>query len=121
MDTEKTILIVDDDEMIHRFFKLFLAREGYSIAFSTDRESALESIGNHLPHLVFIDINLGNENGGLLCQELKSLDDFQDIPVLLISGVELSESECRKFGADGFITKPMDIRKLKERIKTFLA
>lgn len=121
MDTKKTILVVDDDEMIHRFFNLFLAREGYSIAFSSNRDSALESIECQLPHLVFIDINLGDENGGLFCKELKNLEDFRDIPILLISGVELPEDECRKFGADGFITKPMDIKELKEQIKSFLA
>ncbi|HKK15452.1 MAG TPA: response regulator [Gammaproteobacteria bacterium] len=120
MNTNKTILIVDDDEMIHRFFNLFLAREGYRITFSRDRESALHSINSQAPDLIFIDINLGDENGGLLCKDLKDQGNLQDIPILLISGVELSSDECKKFRADGFVTKPMDIRNLKELIKSCL-
>ena len=120
MDTKKTILVVDDDEMIHRFFNLFLAREGYAITFSRNRANALESIAEQLPDLIFIDINLGDENGGLICKELKQRQDMQDIPILLISGIELPDEECSKYMADGFVTKPMDTRKLKEKIRSYL-
>lgn len=120
MNPNNTILVVDDDEMIHRFFNLFLTKEGYNISFSVDRESAISSVSNRPPDLIFIDINLGDENGGLLCKELKHRENTKNLPILLISGVELSEDECRKYEADDFITKPMNIAKLKEQIKSFL-
>ena len=115
--TRATILIIDDDEMIHRFMNLMLSREGYHVVLARNRESAFEMLKSTMPDLLLIDMNLGDENGGLLCEEIKNMPGYTGIPILLISGYVLSDQDCEKYRADGFLTKPMDLDAFRKTIR----
>lgn len=120
MNNSNLIILVDDDDIIQRFFQIALTPDGYTVLIANNHEELNSILATENPDLMLIDKNLGSEDGGLLCQELKSDHAYKDIPIILISGAPLSVEDYQAYEADGFISKPMDLTSLKSKIKEYL-
>ena len=108
------ILIVDDEEDIRELVAGILDDEGHETRTAHDADSALASISERVPRLVFLDIWLqGSRLDGLeLLDEIKTL--HPDLPVVMISGhgtIETAVSAIRR-GAYDFIEKPFKADRL---------
>ncbi|MBW2126956.1 MAG: response regulator, partial [Deltaproteobacteria bacterium] len=55
---KKEILVVDDEEDILELVTFNLAREGYAVRCASSGEEALQSVKNHIPHLIILDLML---------------------------------------------------------------
>ncbi len=108
------ILIVDDERDICQLVGDILEDEGYSCRYAYNGGDALQEVKNRRPHLILLDIWLGdNKIDGLeiLAQVVK---DHIDLPVLMMSGhgnIETAVSAI-KSGAYDFIEKPFKAEKL---------
>jgi two-component system nitrogen regulation response regulator NtrX len=108
------ILIVDDEEDIRELVAGILSDEGHETRTAHDADSALASIAERVPRLVFLDIWLqGSRMDGLaLLDEIKKL--HPGLPVVMISGhgtIETAVSAIRR-GAYDFIEKPFKADRL---------
>lgn len=108
------ILIVDDEEDIRELVSGILSDEGHETRTAFDSDSALASIADRAPRLVFLDIWLqGSKMDGLeLLDAIKTM--HPDLPVVMISGhgtIETAVSAIRK-GAYDFIEKPFKADRL---------
>ena len=108
------ILIVDDEEDIRELVAGILADEGHETRTAHDADSALASIADRVPRLVFLDIWLqGSRLDGLgVLDEIKKL--HPNLPVVMISGhgtIETAVSAIRR-GAYDFIEKPFKTDRL---------
>lgn len=108
------ILIVDDEEDIRELVAGILDDEGHETRTAHDADSALASIAQRVPRLVFLDIWLqGSRLDGLeLLDEIKTL--HPNLPVVMISGhgtIETAVSAIRR-GAYDFIEKPFKADRL---------
>ncbi|MBL0933964.1 MAG: sigma-54-dependent Fis family transcriptional regulator [Rhizobiaceae bacterium] len=108
------ILIVDDEEDIRELVSGILSDEGHETRTAFDSDSALASIADRVPRLVFLDIWLqGSKMDGLeLLDAIKTM--HPDLPVVMISGhgtIETAVSAIRK-GAYDFIEKPFKADRL---------
>ncbi len=108
------ILIVDDEEDIRELVAGILDDEGHETRTAHDADSALASISERVPRLVFLDIWLqGSRLDGLeLLDEIKKL--YPGLPVVMISGhgtIETAVSAIRR-GAYDFIEKPFKADRL---------
>ncbi|MFN4271397.1 MAG: sigma-54-dependent transcriptional regulator [Aliihoeflea sp.] len=108
------ILIVDDEEDIRGLVAGILDDEGHETRTAHDSDSALASIADRVPRLVFLDIWLqGSRLDGLaLLDEIKKL--HPDLPVIMISGhgtIETAVSAIKR-GAYDFIEKPFKADRL---------
>ncbi|MGQ2907258.1 MAG: nitrogen assimilation response regulator NtrX [Aliihoeflea sp.] len=108
------ILIVDDEEDIRELVSGILSDEGHETRTAFDSDSALASIADRAPRLVFLDIWLqGSKMDGLeLLDSIKTM--HPDLPVVMISGhgtIETAVSAIRK-GAYDFIEKPFKADRL---------
>ena len=102
------ILVVDDEEDIRELVAGILSDEGHQTRTAWDSDSALASISDRVPRLVFLDIWLqGSRMDGLaLLDEIKR--QHPDLPVVMISGhgnIETAVSAIKR-GAYDFIEKP---------------
>src|SRR5579884_3369243 len=110
---KKKVLVVDDHEGILEVVKMALEMAGYEVITSLSG-ACFQSIENDLPDLILIDILLSGEDGGAICQRLKSNEKTRYIPVILLSahaGLQETMSGC---GADGFLAKPFRVTELRE-------
>lgn len=116
MDRPSTanILLVDDDQDLLRLMKLTLERDGHRVATLSSAPSR-DDIVRLRPHLIFMDVELGNENGAALCSAVKR-DALAAGAVVLISGHgdEQLRSEAMLGGADAFLAKPFNMRALRD-------
>lgn len=108
------ILIVDDEQDIRELVAGILGDEGHETRTAHDSDSALASIADRAPRLVFLDIWLqGSKLDGLaLLDEVKKM--HPDLPVVMISGhgtIETAVSAIRR-GAFDFIEKPFKADRL---------
>ena len=115
------IMVVDDTEDILSTFSSLLTREGYSVHAFSNPEVALEHF-RYSPQefsLVLSDVRMPGMNGFQLARKVKELNP--KVKVLLTSAFEINMSEFEKVlpssPVDGFLDKPVSMKKLSEEIK----
>ena len=120
------ILVVDDEKDIQPLFEQRFRREikkgEISFAFTFSGEEALRYLADNSQEAVLIlsDINMPGMSGLDLLKRIKQ--EYNESPPLVMMITAYGDTENYKIamelGADDFITKPVDFKKLKEKIKT---
>jgi DNA-binding response OmpR family regulator len=116
----KRILFVDDDVDLLATMKTFLRRQGYEVAVTTTCSEGLEILRVFNPDLILLDINVGSEDGRLMCRQIKNEAEYKHIPIILISANEEELKTYSDFGADSFLGKPFDQAELAQALHTYL-
>lgn len=88
MDKNKTLLIIEDDEVLLRAMYLFLRKTNYIIATATDGESGLKIAERLKPDLVLLDMVLPKMNGLDVLRNLKAGKNTKNIPVIIVSNLD---------------------------------
>ncbi|NEN93533.1 MAG: response regulator [Okeania sp. SIO3H1] len=116
------ILIVDDLPINLRLLSILLQRNGYKVKTELSGKTALETIRANPPDLILLDIMMPEMDGYEVCQQLKALDEFCDIPVIFISALDDSLNKVKAFeaGAVDYITKPFKSEEVLARVKNQL-
>ncbi len=106
------ILVIDDEINIIKSFKSLLSSE-HEVFGVTNRQKALEYLGENRVDFVFLDYNLGGHNGLDLLKEIKALQE--DMYVAIISGQGDFELIIKAMasGAFDYLEKPLDIDKIQ--------
>ncbi len=107
----RTILIVEDNEMNMRLFDDLLRAHGYDTVKSVNGMDVVELAREHSPDLIIMDILLPVLSGIELTRMLKSEIDLKSIPVIALTASVMKGGEEIIFeaGCDAFITKPVSI------------
>lgn len=118
------VLIVDDEQDVELLFRQRFRKElketSMVFHFAFSAESALTYLKNLKPFdvvLLLSDINMPGMNGLELLRLVKS--DFPHLKVIMVTayGDEANHQAAIGYGADDFITKPVDFKVLKERME----
>ena len=119
---KKRILIVDDEPDIVKTTKYLLESEGYEVFSADSGEDGLEKLKEVRPNLVLLDLRLPDMSGFQMTTKMRSIDEYKNIPVIVISGMDdlVSKHIAAKHETLGFITKPIDTERLKHYIKDLL-
>ncbi len=112
--SEITILVVDDNPTNLKLVADVLAFDGYRILKAGDAEEAQELIKTSPPDLILMDIALPGMDGLTLTRQIKANDKTHDIVVVALTAFAMKgdDEKARAAGCDGYITKPIDTRKL---------
>jgi DNA-binding response OmpR family regulator len=114
------ILLIDDDKDLLELMKRKLIKEGCVVNISQNGAKINEIIADQTPDCILLDIHMIGVNGSDICKKLKSEDQTSNIPLLLLSANHNIEKIAAICGADGYISKPMDISLFVEKIKSAL-
>jgi len=110
----KRILIIDDDKDILLLMQSFFLSKGHEVRTSTTCSGAWAIVLEFHPDIIFLDINVGDEDGRYFCKELKKKIEWLQLPVYFISA-NVDESErFHQYGASGFFHKPFLLTSLLE-------
>ena len=114
-----TILIVEDNELNRDMLSRRLMKKGYQIVFAEDGAEGLEKIGILKPDLVLMDIGLPIMDGWEATKKAKQDPETKDIPIIALTAHALEQDREKAFdvGADDFDTKPVDFKRLLEKIQ----
>ncbi|MCM8773332.1 MAG: response regulator [Candidatus Omnitrophica bacterium] len=116
----KPVLLVDDEEEIVNFLENFLRRFKIPSIKTTSGEEAIALYSKERIGFIFLDIQMEGIDGLSVLKELKKTDP--SVKVIFITGrgeKELYE-KTKKLGAIDYITKPLDLRELKEKIDKYI-
>lgn len=115
----KRILIIEDEEPIAEALKYTLGREGYRAEIELDGLSGLERFRAEGADLVLLDLMLPGMDGLDVCKRIRA---DSGVPILMLTArdSDLDEVLGLEIGADDYVTKPFDMRKLIARIKALL-
>lgn len=108
------ILVVDDNAAIRKGLSVRLRANGYEVLFAVDAISATASLVTEKPDLVILDLGLPGGDGFVVMERLNKNDRLSSIPVIVLTGRELSENRDRALqaGAVAFFQKPVEDSKL---------
>lgn len=120
-NSDKRILLVEDNEKILRGNKRMLEWEGYTIDTATTLTEAHSKMASARPDCIVLDIMLPDGSGLEFIHELRESINAS-IPVLLLTGLATQEDILRglKSGGDDYLTKPYDFEILLARINALL-
>jgi CheY-like chemotaxis protein len=115
----KQILVVDDDQLMHRLFQHHLERAGYQMVSALSGREALDIVARQPPALIVMDIMMPDIDGLVALRELKKSDATKSIPVIVITanGHQLARKESETSGASIFLTKPFSPMQLLNEIR----
>jgi CheY-like chemotaxis protein len=119
------IMVVDDEaDIAHVMEKALETEEGFEVDAFTDPKQALEQFKAHAHayQVVLSDIRMPYIGGLELAKEIRNLN--QNVSILLMSALEMDRqefaSELRAARIDGFVEKPMSMKKLVELIRQYV-
>ncbi len=119
----KTLLIVEDDDVLLRTLYLVFHKSGFTIATATDGDTALKMVLRLKPDVVLLDLLLPKMNGFDFLKNLKAEPALKNIPVLVLSNLgEENIQKAKDLGAiDYFIKSDTSLEVLKEKVLQILA
>jgi putative two-component system response regulator len=123
MDKDKPkILVVEDEELNIKLFKMILQSQRYEVITAENGKKGVELAKELLPDVILMDIMMPVMNGFEATKIIKSDDTTKNIPIIVISALNDSESRYNllEVGADEFINKPIDKKELIIRVKNLL-
>ncbi len=123
LDTDgSTILIVDDDVVNQHLFTVILEEEGYLAEGVGSGEEALERVAIQAPDIILLDVMMPGINGFEVARKLKENRKSESIPIIMITSLHDRKSRERGLlqGVEEFITKPINPKELKMRVRNLL-
>jgi DNA-binding NtrC family response regulator len=115
------LVIIDDDKAHLRMLQAALACDSLEIFATASSEEGFELVRTKRPHIVLLDLYLPGCDGMEMLGKLVDLDAAVD--VIIMTGQYTAESavEAIQKGATDYMTKPLSIMKLRNRISQLIA
>lgn len=120
-NTEKRIIIFDDDEDILSICTYILEEKGWEVHTYTDCNDILNKVSGLEPKVILMDNWIPDMGGMLATQTLKGDDELKSIPVIYFSANNDIQTLAKNAGADSYLAKPFDIDDLEKAIDKVLA
>lgn len=113
------VLLVEDDPTNRTMIARRLRRHDFTVRETATAEEALEQIRSDHPDVVLMDLSLPEMDGYEATRELKGNEATESIPVLVVTANAMEEDREQAFeaGCDEFVTKPVDMDELTEKIE----
>jgi CheY-like chemotaxis protein len=117
------ILVVDDNPVNLKLVILTLEYAGFAVFAAQDAEAARNWLaGAEPPDLIILDVSLPGMDGLTLTRKLKADPATTDIPIIILtaSAMRGDEEAAYTAGANGYITKPIDVGRFPGQLAGFL-
>jgi twitching motility two-component system response regulator PilH len=121
MQVQKKVLIVDDSPAQVKLIQGLLEPEGYWPVGLNDPKRVEEMLTAERPCLILLDVVMPERNGFQVCRELKGSNDFNSIPIILVTSKDTASDRYwgQQQGADGYVTKPFTREDLLRAVRRF--
>lgn len=118
----KSVLIVEDEPFIMEALSFLLEREGLAVSTHTDGDGCVERIQSLKPDLVILDMMLPNRSGMQILEDLRAMDDFIHLPVLMLTakGQKKDRAAAEDAGVSLFMTKPFANKEIIQNVHRLL-
>jgi len=121
MNTQPTILVVDDEKIIRSTLEALLGTD-YGLHFAENGIEGLALAIQTQPDIILLDVMMPKMNGFEVCRQIRANKLLAEIPIIMITALDdrASRMEGLRAGADDFIAKPFDSMELLARTQTII-
>jgi CheY-like chemotaxis protein len=118
----KILYVEDNDDNVY-MLRGRLTRAGFAVAVATDGEQGVAMAASEAPDLILMDLSLPVLDGWEATRRLKEAPATRPIPIIALSAhaMEGDRAKAIAAGCDDYDTKPVDLPRLLEKIRTLLA
>lgn len=123
MNEEKTILLVEDDQILVKMYARKFEKEGFKVLMAFDGEEGLKAVqgANPKPGIILLDVMLPKINGFEFLTKVKADPSTKDIPVIMLTnlgGATEDREKGKKLGAIDYLVKSdMTPAQIVEKVK----
>ena len=122
MNTQKKILIVDDETINLDFFEVMLSKLGFVVEKSDNGLEVIDKVKKFLPDLIILDNIMPGMTGREITKILKNDPNLKSISIIMLSALDDVKDKVAGFeaGVDDYITKPFNFTEVLARINAVL-
>lgn len=101
------VLLVDDDPLIRRLYRVRFERDGFAVATAADGTEALALAAQARPDVVLLDCMLPGDDGVTVLRKLRAMPGLERLPALVFSGTLSDEHQeaARQLGVARVLSK----------------
>jgi CheY-like chemotaxis protein len=115
---QKTVMVVDDYDDMRQVTRQALEMFGYRVVEASGGEEAVELARLELPDLILMDLSMPNLDGFATIHLIRRQVGLRDVPFIIVSAHTSREirADALAFGCRDFITKPINLEKLRAAV-----
>ncbi|HEY2031685.1 MAG TPA: response regulator [Myxococcales bacterium] len=109
-DTPRSALVVEDDPEIRKLLRKYLEKLGFAVDEAGTGKAALALLETvRLPAIVCLDLMLPDSSGYVVCERIRLIERFADVPVLILSARSMpaDRAQAEEVGATAYLIKPI--------------
>lgn len=118
----KVVLVVDDSGATRKFIAFALRAMGCTVVMAQDGQEALEKLAHTPVDLVITDLNMPKLDGFALVEAIRSDREIGTVPIIILSSLTSDQevSQGLHLGADSYLTKPFDQRRIQYEVSKYI-
>lgn len=118
--SQKTILVIDDEDNISNAIAKALKKEGFGVITASNYKTAINIIDNSILDLIISDVMMPYTGGFDIVEYVKENPKLKHLPVILVTGMDKDILYSSSIQANAILQKPFDISQLMALVKSNL-
>lgn len=122
-NTDRTIMVVDDDDDLRTMVGELLRRAGYLVVSAASGPEAYSLALKTAPDLIMMDIGMPGMDGFTTLWEMRKHEELANVPVIILTAYESYDlrGEAASSGCQAYMTKPFEPIELKQVVNRLLS
>lgn len=120
IDTNKKILLVEDNELNYEIAKTVLEEAGFRVDGASNGKEAIDKASDNSYDVILMDIQMPIMDGYEATKELRKLGNRTPIIAMTANAFSEDKKKAKEVGMDGYIAKPINVNKLVSTIMNIL-
>ena len=116
---QPTLLVVDDMPVMSNLIQVYFVKSPIKVLVAETPKACIEMAEQQQPDLILMDLNLGGEDGREVAQQLRDNEKTTAIPMVVMTGLMLIESEYKPLFND-FLAKPFHLHELQRMVDSYI-
>ena len=116
----KSVLIVDDEEVVVEIAKRRLEERGYQVETAGNGDEAFQRLKSKIPDLILLDIQMPQMNGYTFIMEKSKIPEYVKIPVVVLTAYNEMEPLFKRHGVLTYLLKPLKLQDLLDKVTGIL-
>ena len=114
------ILLVEDNELNRDMLTRRLKRKGFTVLCAVNGQEGIEIAQSENPNIILMDLSLPVVDGWTAAERLKADTSTKSIPIIALTAHAMKGDRERALeaGCDDYDTKPIDFKRLLDKITT---
>jgi PAS domain S-box-containing protein len=120
--TSPLILLAEDHEANVSTFSSYLTAKGYRVIVAENGQKAIDLTHSERPDLILMDIQMPHVDGIQAITAIRQNPQLVDVPIIALTALAMAGDRecCLAAGANDYLTKPVKLRQLNQKIQEWL-